>query len=394
MEKKMKVKKITAVFIAVAVVATAILLSCSEMFLVSVTVSYPFDENNPDASPSKYEIDINDGLELLDRTLSKQTKNVTEKVAEPLKTEIENNIRSEFGNDAEISFEISTPSFVTDDFVELISGQNVSKSITVTAIIKPASGPEVENNYERTVEFSICDFDDNSVFADNQIRMDIENISDYCEKNEPEREARLSYCLDEKRTTENLREDCVYLKVSHENKPIKIALSEVKELKSYSKFIEKIYSATLNDLSFAILETPEFSNEQKASSFILEAELFSQPVAKLLSDGTECSDTSNEDCIDRGINEEGKPENYFSEDPDIKVKYLVGKFGADSFETGESLELLYTYHGKDILQKSIKNLDFHIGAKSYYLFFPQAGRPVGKLSMDIKAKLFFSVEPL
>jgi len=393
MEKKMKVKKNVIKSLVLTASIIAVIFACSEVFLISVTVSYPFDENNPEASPSKYEIDINDGLELLDRTLSKQTRNVADKVAGPLKSEIESNIRSEFGDNVEITFDITEPGFITDDFVDLISGKNVEKTVTISTVIEIPQANSVEREYIETLSFNICDFDDNSTFSDSEIRMEIINIADLCKRNGEERKKLLDYCLDKERTTEDLKKSCVYLKATHENKPIVIALSEVKELKNYTKFLSKIYSATLNDLNFSILEAPDFKNNQKASSFILEAELFSQPVARFFPDGSKCTE-SNEACIHIGINEDGEPENYFSDDPKIKEKYLVGYFGSDSFEDGSSIELLYSYDGKDILQKSIKNLDFQIGAKSFYLFFPQSGRPLGKLSMEIKAKLLFTVEPL
>ncbi len=372
----------------------AALIACSEMFLISVTVSYPFDENNQEASPSQYEIDINDGLNLVDATLTRQTVDVTQNVAGPAKNEIENIVKSEFGDNTEVEFNIENPRFKTDDFIDLIAGKSIEKTVVIETVIKPAGLPEVNRNYEEILAFSICDFDQNNIFEDAKIRMDIKNINSFCKKSEEQREIDLKYCLAKERTEQELTEACVFLKVRHENDAINIALSEVDDLKDYTRFINKIYSATLNDLTFTVLESPDFKNDQVSSQFILHAELFAQPTARFLPDGSECSDKENPECLSYGINDEGKIENYFSDDPEIKEQYLVGFFGADSFEKESSIELLYTYHGKNILQKAIKNLDFQIGAKSYYIFFPQAGRPEGKLSMDIKAKLFFTVEPL
>jgi hypothetical protein len=394
MGKKMKSKKNYFRYFLSGAFIASVIFACSEVFLISITVSYPFDEDNPEASPSQYEIDINDGLEIVDSTLTKQTGDVTDNVAGPVKNELEKSIKNEFGENTEIVFNFENPQFKTEDFIDLIAGKNIDKSVSIKAVIKPQGVPEVERSFEETFTFNICDFDQNSTFSDDNVRMDIENISDFCKKSEPERENDLKYCLAEERTMEDLTKSCVYLKVRHENDPINIALSEVKDLKDYTKFMSKIYSATLNDLSFRILEAPDFNNDQEAPGFVLHAELFAQPTKRFLPDGSECSDPGNLECLPSGINEDGEKENYFSDDPDISTKYLVGHFGSESFEKDSSIELEYTYNGKDILQKSIKSLDFQIGAKSFYLFFPQAGRPVGKLSMDIKAKLLFTVEPL
>ncbi|HNW16457.1 MAG TPA: hypothetical protein PKM15_07120, partial [bacterium] len=141
-----------------------------------------------------------------------------------------------------------------------------------------------------------------------------------------------------------------------------------------------------------ILEKPDVPVEN--TSFVLEAELFAQPVSSFKADGTKCDSSSDEGCVSKGVDFEGNIENYFSDDDKIKERYLVGVFGTSTFGDSEKLELLYTYEGKDILQKSIKHLDFQIGAKSFYLFFPGAQRPTGKLTADIKAKLLFNVEPL
>ncbi len=394
MVKKMKSKKILIKSIVAMIFLILSIVGCSEILLISITVSYPFDKNNPDASPSEYKIDINDGLGLLDSTLSKQTKDVTEKISGTAVSEIENDIKNEFGENTEIVFDIKNPLFKTDDFIDLISGKNVIKTVAIESTIQQAGIPDVTRNYEKELTFSICDFDEKNIFSDDRIRMDIININDFCKKEDLERENTFKFCLDEKRTVEDLKRDCVYLKVSHENEPVRIALSEVKDLQKYSGYLDKIYSATLNDLTFSVIKSPDFKNDQRASAFILEAELFSQPVMYFLPDGSECPETNDENCIKMGVNEDGEVENYFSDDPEIKEKYLIGYFGADSFEVEDSIELLYSYHGKNILQKSIKSLDFQIGAKSYYIFFPQAGRPDGELLMDIKAKLLFTVEPL
>lgn len=394
-----------------------LLSSCSEFLLVPITVNYPFDEDSP-SSPSKYEIDINDGINLLEGIL---TKDVSAKI-------IENSLKSQYPN-AQITVSVTNSTISTDDMIDIISGKTVKKSFTYNAKITPPGQSDINKTGTESMDVSACSFymkkdegaacekdadckDLNNMvcesgkckqvdpsFSDAGIKLTIKNVLSLCKLSESDRAEILEYCDNQLLTTDELAPSCTYLEVRHENTSISIMLGEVKELQDYKKYLDKIYSATLNELTFSIYEKPELNSA--LSRFVLQAELFAQSIGKFKADGvTPCEeDAEDETCIYKGVDENGELENYFSDDVDgkdqsIRGKYLVGVFGATDFELGDEMKLLYTYHGKDILQTAIKHLNFQIGAKSYYLFFPQAGKPEGKLTADIKAKLFFNVEPL
>ena len=368
------------------------LSSCSEFLLVPITINYPFDENSP-SSPSKYEIDINDGINLLEGIL---TKDVSAKI-------IENSLKSQYPN-AQVTVSVTNSTISTDDMIDIISGKTVTKSFTYNAKITPPGQSEISKTDTENIDVSACSFYDGTQtedpsFSDTGIKLTIKNVVSLCTLSENKKKERLEYCDNQLLTTDELAPSCTYLEVRHENTSISIKLDEVKELQDYKKYLNKIYSATLNELTFSIYEKPELNSA--LSRFVLQAELFAQSIDKFQSDGvTPCEkDSEDETCVYKGVDEEGAVENYFSDgadsnDKSIREKYLVGVFGATDFELGDKMKLLYTYNGKDILQTAIKHLNFQIGAKSYYLFFPQAGKPDGKLTADIKAKLFFNVEPL
>lgn len=362
-----------------------LLSSCSEFLLIPITVNYPFDEDSP-SSPSKYEIDINDGLDLLEGIL---TKDVSAKI-------IENMLKSQDQyKDAQIVVAVTGSDLSTDDMIDIISGKTVTKNFSYNAKITISNVDTTKSDSE-SLDVSACSFYDGTQtedpsFSDSGIKMTIKNVIEICTLSTKDKTERLKYCDNPLLTTDELQTDCTYLEVRHENTSISIMLDEVKELQDYKKYLSKIYSATLNELAFTIYEKPELNSS--LSRFVLQAELFAQSVNKFNTDGDPCEEDDT-DCVNVGVNEDGEIENYFDDETAIREKYLVGVFGADDFELGDDMKLLYTYHGKDILQTAIKHLNFQIGAKSYYLFFPQAGKPEGKLTADIKAKLFFNVEPL
>ncbi len=419
----MKSKAISKIVIFLT--AFLILSSCSEFLLIPITVDYPFDKDSP-SSPSEYEINIDEGLGLLKGLMAKDVS----------KTIIENQLKSQYPK-ADVTVSVTSSEMSLDNILELITGVTVSRKIDYTATIKQDGFPDITKDGEETITVSVCDFypvDKNDgkpceklkdcngcdekdtdpeckkmicnsdqkcevvdpEFNDEGVRLTIVNVIKFCKMGEKAKKEQIDFCKINELTMEE-RKSCTHVMVRHENTSISIMLAEVKELKDYKQFLDKIYSATLNDITFTILEKPDVPLEN--NSFVLEAELFAQPVDTFLPDGTKCVTSLDEGCVAQGVNYEGEIENYFSEENDadgnsIKAKYLVGVFGTSTFSDGELLELLYTYEGKDILQKSIKHLDFQIGAKSYYLFFPGAQRPTGKLTADIKAKLLFNVEPL
>lgn len=378
----MKSKAISKIVIFLT--AFLILSSCSEFLLIPITVDYPFDKDSP-SSPSEYEIDIDEGLGLLKGLMAKDVS----------KTILENQLKSQYPG-ADVTVSVTSSEMSLDNILELITGVTVSRKIDYTATIKQDGFPDITKDGEETITVSICDFFDgvqtvDPEFNDEGVRLTIVNVIKFCKMDEKEKKEQIDHCKLNDLTTDE-RKSCTHVMVRHENTSISIMLAEVEELKDYKKFLDKIYSATLNDITFTILEKPDVPVEN--TSFVLEAELFAQPVSSFKADGTKCDSSSDEGCVSKGVDFEGNIENYFSDDDKIKERYLVGVFGTSTFGDSEKLELLYTYEGKDILQKSIKHLDFQIGAKSFYLFFPGAQRPTGKLTADIKAKLLFNVEPL
>ncbi|HRQ68998.1 MAG TPA: hypothetical protein PLW78_01735 [bacterium] len=378
----MKSKAISKIVIFLT--AFLILSSCSEFLLIPITVDYPFDKDSP-SSPSEYEIDIDEGLGLLKGLMAKDVS----------KTILENQLKSQYPG-ADVTVSVTSSEMSLDNILELITGVTVSRKIDYTATIKQDGLPDITKDGEETITVSICDFFDgvqtvDPEFNDEGVRLTIVNVIKFCKMDEKEKKEQIDHCKLNDLTTDE-RKSCTHVMVRHENTSISIMLAEVEELKDYKKFLDKIYSATLNDITFTILEKPDVPVEN--TSFVLEAELFAQPVSSFKADGTKCDSSSDEGCVSKGVDFEGNIENYFSDDDKIKERYLVGVFGTSTFGDSEKLELLYTYEGKDILQKSIKHLDFQIGAKSFYLFFPGAQRPTGKLTADIKAKLLFNVEPL
>lgn len=378
--------------IAATVLLALSMISCSEFLLIPITVEYPFSDDQV-TSPSKYTLEIENGLTMIDTVLSSQTQDVTDEVARPVKDRIELDISTRFGSDATTEFAIVYPVLNIDDFLELITGATVAKTIVFNATITvPGQEPQLDT-FSESITFSICDFTTRNIFAEGSTKMIIENLDTYCSLSEADKTERNSYCNDKVRTNSEMSTECIHLSLMHENSSITILLAEQEELKDYKKYMNKIYSATLNELSFTVTETPT-TEDRNTFRLSIAAELFSQPVGSFKADGTECDSFDETGCATQGVNKEGELENYFEEDPEIREKYLIGMFGTESVNIGDKLYLEYTYDGKDILQTSIKKLNFQIGAKSIYKFFPQTGRPKGVLDADLKAELFFNVEPL
>jgi len=383
---KVKTKVIATILLALS------MISCSEFLLIPITVEYPFSDDQA-TSPSKYTIEIENGLTMIDTVLSTQTQGVTDEVAKPIKDQIDQDIATQFGANATAEFALTYPVLNVDDFLELITGATVTKTIDFDATITVPGQPSQNEKFSESITFSICDFVNQNTFAEGGTKMVIENLDIVCELSEADKTEKNSYCNDAKRTNAEMSSQCIYLALMHENSSITILLAEQEELKDYKQYMNKIYSATLNELSFTITETPK-TTTQSALRFSISAELFSQPVGSFKADGTECDSFGETGCTIQGVNKEGELENYFEDKPEIREKYLIGMFGTESINIGDKLDLEYTYDGKDILQTSIKKLNFQIGAKSVYKFFPQAGRPTGVLDSDLKAELFFNVEPL
>lgn len=378
------------------VIATILLalsmISCSEFLLIPITVEYPFSDDQA-TSPSKYTLEIENGLTMIDNVLMTQTQSVTDEVAKPIKSQIEQDISDQFGSNATTEFAVTYPTLTIDDFLDLITGATVNKTIVFNATITVPGQSSQQQTFSESITFSICDFAEDNTFEDGGTKMVIENLDIYCNLNDADKTERNTYCNDADRTNAQMNSQCIYLALMHENSSITILLAEQKELKDYKQYLSKIYSATLNELSFTITDTPQTA-DQNTFRFSIAAELFSQPVAPFKADGTKCESFDETDCTAQGVNVDGELENYFEDKTEIREKYMIGMFGTESIKIGDQLDLTYTYDGKDILQTSIKKLNFQIGAKSVYKFFPQSGRPTGVLDADLKAELYFNVEPL
>ena len=93
-----------------AVLFAALLTSCSEFMLIPISIDYPFEENN-DASPSTYKINITEGLSGVEKIFNSEVMFVTNTLFKEL------NIP-----DAQI---MNYPRFVTDDILDLIAGKTV-----------------------------------------------------------------------------------------------------------------------------------------------------------------------------------------------------------------------------------------------------------------------------
>ena len=366
-----------------AVLFAVLLTSCSEFMLIPISIDYPFDEKNSEASPSTYKINISEGLNGIEKVFNKEVKVVTDTLFNELKIP-----------DAQI---MNYPQFMTDDILDLIAGKVVSKEIDFRT-------PMVDDLQHETMNFSICDFEDSNFEEKDEATnsyMTIANISSFCALTETARNEEIDRC----RVTAD--ETCIHLAVHQENESMKIKMAEQKDLKKYKKYLNKIYSATLNELTFTIKNPP--NNVAGNNAFRMKAELYAQKIDPFrASDGiTPCKDGDDlKQCIYRGVDENGVPENYFSAtisddsatDGTVseKKKYLIGVFETDddTYSSDQVMNLIYTYEGKDTLQNAIKHLDFQLGIKSYYVFYPQAAKPEGTLEAGIKAKLLFNVEPL
>ena len=187
-----------------AVLFAALLTSCSEFMLIPISIDYPFEENN-EASPSTYKINITEGLTGIEKTFNREVKTVTDTLFGELKIK-----------DAEIT---AYPQFLTDDILDLIAGKVVSKEIDYRI-------PLLDEEQHETMNFSICDFE-NSNFeekdeATNSYMM-IANMSSFCGLSETVR-------LEEiKRCSVNADETCLHLEVRQENESMKIKMAEQKD---------------------------------------------------------------------------------------------------------------------------------------------------------------------
>lgn len=366
-----------------AVLFAVLLTSCSEFMLIPISVDYPFEKEKDGKesanSPSKFVIDIDQGLRDVEKIFNGAVKDIVDESSKEL---------------LEQGAEIVYPTFATEDIIELISGEEVKKSMSYDIVLP-------DGNHQtggEEMSFSICQFQDSFKDESNaDLTMTFKNIDTFCKLEKAEQESVISECRGNIEKEEKA-EKCIYLEVVQNNESIKIKMAEQKDLKKYKKYLNKIYSATLSEFTFTI-KNP-LSSDPGNKAFQFSAELYAQALDPFRQGtSTKCQDKDNiKLCEYKGIDNDGNlEENYFSaKDETGALKYRIGVFASDDdvYSDEQVMDLLYTYDGKDTLQHAIKHLDFQLGIKSYLVFYPQAAKPEGKLTADIKAKLLFNVEPL
>jgi len=336
----------------------ALLLGC-DVISTDISVHYPFDKDKPE----EYSISITEAMDTLNTAINQQTDTLVKLKADT----------SAFPAGSTIAVDTTLS---LDNMLKLIAGESVTITTTVTATYNGNS-----QSQQQSITFSICDFvayKDYGVttefqFAD--VHMTIMNLDTYCPGQSGEKP---------------------YLYVTHRTKPKAIQLSNNKKLEKYKSLLNKIRSATLDELRLTITEKPaglSFSESPTGgnTSLTMSAAFFVQPVK-------DCTGTQDDlTCVGTDFSEERNPADFYAGlvDPESGIDpYWVGTFGNDEVAEGDTLRLIYTYDGNNILQKAIKNLDFQIGIKSWYKIKPGAQRPSGTFRASVEATFFFSVEPL
>ncbi len=361
---------------------TGILTACSllvgcDVISTDISVHYPFDKDKPE----EYSISIDEAMENLNTAINQQTEKLV-----TLKTDT-----SSFPAGSEISVDTALS---LDNMLKLIAGETVSLTVMVTAFYQGTTQTEQQN-----LSFSICDFvryktqGVTTEFEFSDVHMVIRALDTYCVDSDKDGiydPFDPSISAEIKKTLEK-----PYLYVTHRTTPKAIQLSSNKNLSKYKSLLNKIRSGTLDELRLTVSEKPaglSFSESAATeTSFVMSAAFFVQPVK-------DCTDdTENLVCVGTDFSEERNPVDFYADitDPETGVNpYWIGTFGNADVDEGDTLKLIYTYDGNNILQKAIKNLDFQIGIKSWYKIKPGAQRPSGIFKASVEATFFFSVEPL
>ncbi|HOW52344.1 MAG TPA: hypothetical protein PLV42_09920 [bacterium] len=335
-------------------------LGC-DVISTDISVSYPFDENKPE----EYAISIDEAMNNLNTAVTAQTRTLV-----GLKVDT-----SAFPAGADITVNTTLS---LDNLIAFLGGQDSVVKISVTATHASLPQPVIE---EQSITFSICDFVTfksqgvSTEFSFADVHMEILGLDTYC----PAKTGAVPYIF-----------------ITHRNVPKPIALSENKQMKEYKSLLNKIRSATLDQLKLTItqpLNGVTFGEDAASgdSKISMSAALFAQPVKDCT--GTEDAMT----CTGVDFTEEQKPADFYAglKDPFTGIDpYWIGNFGNSQLTAGGVLDLVYTYDGKNILQEAIKNLDFQIGIKSWYKITPGSTKPSGVLKATVSATFFFSVEPL
>jgi len=365
-------------FLGILAALTA-LIGC-DVISTDISVHYPFDKDKPE----EYSISIDQAMNNLNTAINQQTDTLVTLKADT----------SAFPAGSEISVDTTLS---LDNMLKLIAGEMVTITTTVIATFNGNTQTEQQH-----LTFSICDFVKYKTqgvttefeFAD--VHMEIRALDTYCvdtdkdgvfDPFDPSLSAAEKDAWQQKRP---------YLYITHRTTPKAIQLSNNKKLAKYKSLLNKIRSATLDELRLTISEKPEglsFSEnaDPEDTSFTMSASFFVQPVK----DCTGAAD--NLVCTGTDFSEDRNPADFYADtvDPETGINpYWVGTFGNDEVAEGDTLKLIYTYDGNNILQKAIKNLDFQIGIKSWYKIKPGSQRPGGTFKASVEATFFFSVEPL
>ncbi|MFO7734871.1 MAG: hypothetical protein R6W70_01510 [bacterium] len=426
----MKIKEKNCFFVLI-LIFMIFMTACSELFTASVIVPYPFSakdavgDNYPDdgqeveTDDGIYEIDVGKALENVDETLKKQTMDAWDTLVSGLEEQqsgmnaVEEKFCSSFpetegckeGAPLGLTVKADENSYLTfEDLMKMLNGKVVSKSVKVEY------GAEGNKTSETlSVDFSICDmnFDESYVSRNPWLtKFQIRGYKSYCLADSDERKSMKS----------------PYFYIEYEAPPKGIMLSGNSEISKYKKYLDKIYSASASKFSLVVEEKPDSlvlegeENSEDVSTVGFKTELYAR---KLNIDSMYRYDSEVGEWVECTENEIESSESSckyvgFDEDSDENVKEQIGKiydtvYNVDEerkrgdFWIGElmlnnkeeklSMDLLYTYNGQQIMQKALKNLDFQLGAKSYFTINPGNSAPSGILKTTISAEFYFVVEP-
>lgn len=351
-----KSRNISLIVISVFLIALGIFSACSDILAVDITVSYPFEGEEAE----RYSINVDDAMQEADQAINNETTSI---IVEEI--DASGDIPVEVKGKGYYEIQYNTPVNL-DMFLQLVDGQtvNFSATLVVDGSVSEAVKEKIPSEVE--VPLTICKFKTKTTFQEKNVLIEIKQIDTYCRK------------LDN--GVQVTEADKPYFRILHKNEPYQIMLSENEDLQEYLQYKNKIKSATINTFSLKFISVPDGfeaisnigeSEEVGSSKLTIRSDLFAKAVA---------------DSSDFYKNDETTRENYW-------VGTLVTR-NNEGFKAGSSFDLLYTYDGKYILQKAIKEIDFELGVKSLFIIRPGSQRPSGVFEAEIEAEFFFSVEPL
>ncbi len=325
-------KKTNALKMILLALALISMWACSEMFLIDLTVKYPEDVNSE--NPATYDIDMDETMNNVDEVIAEQTKDSVVNIVKD-----SGKVPAEFGDSYTVDAVINL-----DQMMQLISGDDITITATVTA--ETPIGTQTD-----TVDVSanICDeqFRDKTVYSNETTTVTLQNYEAKCLQGQDIE---------------------IYMEVEHQNDVVAVSLSENEDLKDYIQYKNKIYSASVgNDLQFTIKELADGLIDDQGNAII----------------------TFSADVYMRKLGEEGSLYNIST-----KEDHWVGRIQPGLISKDSPLDIIFTYEGKGIIQKSLKNLDFEVGMLSKYIIKPYSKRPTGTLKTLFEGTFYFVIEPL